>query len=191
MIKGLKGRLFKRPSKETEVSVSNRKLSTLGEGLERYGEAAGLAQVGAQDMAQEVIRQEMQERPKILVVGNEESFSKPLVDYAVGFAKRMGYEIVALNCVPFGHEAPKVLTPYQEQLCKEFEAKACDGVASLICRAREEGIPCRHVVKFGPPDRCIREVHEELRRVEFVLTEPETKPEEGTEPAIPVFCLAN
>lgn len=172
------------------VRVKSRKISSTGERLQRYAEAVTFAEAGVQDMAQAIIRQEIQQRPKVLVVGDEEHFSHPLVEYAVGFAKRMGYEIVALNCVPFGHEAPKVLNDYQEELCKEFECRAAKGVQLLACRAAEENVSFHHIVKFGPPDDCIREVHDEIRRVEFVLTEPEVAPEEGMEPAIPVFCLA-
>ena len=108
-------------------------------------------------------------RHKILGVGTDDSFSQQLVEYAVWFAKRMEYEIVALNCVPFGHEAPKVLTPYQEELQKEFESAAAKGAELLAYRAKLEGVEFSHLVKFGSPDKCIREAYGEIEELEFVL----------------------
>ena len=184
-------RIFKKKNQKNEkAQVKENTLATVAETLERYGEAAGVAQAGEPEMARELIQQHLQEHRKILVVGREDSFSRPLVDYAVGFAKRMQYEIVALNCIPFGHEAPKVLNPYQEELRDKFECSAKDGAEFLICRAKEEGVPVQHVVKFGAVDQCISNVHDEFRRMEFVLTEPEPNKHEGQESSIPVFCLA-
>ena len=124
---------------------------------------------------------------RILVAGVGDSFSQKLVEYAVWFAKRLGYEIVALNCVTFGQEAPEVLTPYQNDLEKEFEAAATRGAEHLAYRAATEGVGFRHVVKFGPPDRCIREVYDEVEGIEFVFAEPDACPEVDMEAAIPIF----
>ena len=184
-------RIFKkRNQKDEKVQVKANTIASVAETLERYGEAAGAAQSGAPETALELIGRHIQENRKILVVGKEDSFSRPLVDYAIGFAKRMQYEIVALNCIPFGHEAAKVLNPYQEELQNKFECSAKDGAEFLICRSKEEGVPVQHVVKFGSMDQCISNLHDEFRRVEFVLTEPEPHRHEGQESSIPVFCLA-
>lgn len=192
MLKVLKKRILRRKKGNEDVQVEARKLATARETLERYSEAVAFAEAGLQDAAQEIVRKGIQESHKILVVGNEDSFSRPLIEYAVGFAKRMGYEIVAMtmNSMPFGQEAPKVLSPFQEKVCENLERSASGGAELLMCRAAEQGVPCQHVVRFGPMDRCIRDLHNEIRRVEFVLTEPEASPEERMEPAIPVFCLA-
>jgi hypothetical protein len=189
MLKGLKDRFSK--NSKPDVAVKKRTFQGSAERLEQYAEAAAYAEAGLQDLAQDLVRSGLHEKPKVLVVGNEESFSKPLVEYAVGFAKRMDYAIVAMNCVPFGHEAPKVLSPYQEQLCREFESRAAQGAEVLACRAAEQGVDFQHVVMFGSPDRCIRELHHRTRRVEFVVTEPETSGQNGLESAIPVFSLAD
>ncbi|MCP4602108.1 MAG: universal stress protein [Proteobacteria bacterium] len=131
------------------------------------------------------------ERSKILVVGTDDNFSQQLVEYAVWFAKRMEYELIALNCVPFGHEAPKVLSPYQEELQKEFESAAIQGSELLAYRSNIEGVKFSHLVKFGAPDRCIRDAHTEVNGIEFVLAEPEACPEVDIEAAIPVFSYCN
>ena len=127
---------------------------------------------------------------RILVVGTDESFSQKLVEYAVWFAKRMEYELVALNCVSFGQEAPKVLSPYQEELQKEFESQATHGAELLAYRSKAEGVSFRHLVKFGSPDRCIREAYQEIEGLEFVLAEPDACPEVDMEAAIPVFSYS-
>jgi hypothetical protein len=124
---------------------------------------------------------------KILVVGTEANFSQKLVEYSVWFAKRMEFQLVAMNCVPFGHEAPKVLSPYQERLEKEFESAAAQGAELLAYRSMLEGVSFQHLVRFGSPDKCIREAHNDMDDIEFVLAEPNACPEVDMEAAIPVF----
>lgn len=190
MIKGLKKRLLGRRKGNEGVMAKGQRMSRVAESLERYAEAVAFAEAGMQGVAQEIIRQEVRERRRIVVVGLENNFSRPLVDYAVGLAKRLGYEIVALNCVPVGHTAPKIPSPHPEELCNESECSATEGVRLLMCHAVEEGVPFQHVVAYGPPDRCIRDFQKKVRRIEFVLTEPETSFEEHMEQTVPVFCIA-
>ena len=75
-------------------------------------------------------------------------------------------------------------------LCEEFNKKCQEGIGALCRACEEKSIPFTHLVKYGEVDQCIKETHEEMRRVEFVITEPESCPEEGRV-AIPVFCLAH
>ena len=189
MIKSLIDRLFRKKGGHKRVNISGRKRLDVARRLERYAEAAALAQAGLQDAAQEIIRQEIQERPKILVVGSEDRFSRPLVDYAVGLAKRMKYEIVALNCAPLTNEAFEKHSPYGEELLKEFKARAAMAVELLASRAAEEGVPLRHVVKSGGLSSCVRELEKEVSRLNLVLTESAQTRELGLETSIPVFCI--
>ncbi len=133
---------------------------------------------------------ESKERPRILVVGNGPSFSQQIVEYSVWFAKRMDYELIALNCIPVGHEAPEVLSPYQDEIQTKFEIESAEGAELIAYRAATEKVPFRHFVKFGPPDRCIRETHKEIEGLEFVMAEPEACPEVDMETAIPVFSFS-
>jgi hypothetical protein len=188
MLKKLKKKILKKKAEENEVAVESRKTATLREKIESYTEAVTFAEAGLQEQAQEIMRAELAERAKVLVVGNEDTFSKPLVDYAVGFAERMGYEIVALNISPVRTES-KHIGPFCDMLCEEFDKKCQEGVGALCRLCEEKNIPFTHLVKFGEVDDCIREAHEEMRRVEFVIAEPDSCPEEG-KVAIPVFCLA-
>lgn len=124
-----------------------------------------------QDQGQGEDRGERANR-KILVVGKGTSFSHKLIEYAAWFAKRMEYEMVALTCVPFGRDAPKELSPYTDEIRKRFESGAAKGVELLAYRAEGEGVRFSHVVKYGSPDRCIRELYYELENVEYVLMDP-------------------
>ena len=171
MISELKRWLASRKGDGQGASIRSRLFASASGRMDRYAEAVTFAEAGQLDTAREVIREVVQERPKILVLGPEGLFSRPVVDYAVGFAKRTGYEIVALSCV-------------------SVSGAVGGGGDALIRRAAEEEVPCRHVVKYGASDQCIREVHDEIRRVEFVITEPEASFENGMEPVIPVFCLS-
>ncbi len=184
-------RLFSGKNKEGFV-VKSRKNAAFEEQVEQYTEAATFAEAGMHSEAKEVMRRESAERPKVLVVGNQESFSSALSDYAVGFAKRMSYDIIALSCLPLGEaESSKAVDPFRDVLRENFEAKASEGAVKLRDKAEEAGVQMRHVVKFGSVDGCMREVNREFKRVEFVLTEPDTHLEDGRAPAIPVFCLAS
>jgi hypothetical protein len=189
MLKELKKKILKKKTADdNEATVESRQGQTLRERIENYTEAITFAEAGLQEQAQEIVRAELAETPKVLVVGHEDTFSKPLVDYAVGFAERMGYQIVALNISPVRTESTSI-GPFCDMLCEEFNKKCQEGIGALCNKCEEKDIPFTHLVKFGEADDCIKEAHEEMRRVEFVITEPESCPEEGRV-AIPVFCLA-
>jgi len=188
MLQKLKKKILKKKAEENEVAVESRKTETLREKIESYTEAITFAEAGLQEQAQEIMRAELAEEAKVLVVGYEDTFSKPLVDYSLGFAERMGYEIVALNISPVQTRSATI-GPFCDMLCEEFNKKCKAGIETLCSLCEERNIPFTHLVKFGEIDDCIREAHEEMRRVEFVITEPESCPEEGRV-AIPVFCMA-
>ena len=188
MLQKLKKKILKKKTADdNEVAVESRKGETLREKIESYTEAVTFAEAGLQEQAQEIMRAELAEAAKVLVVGYEDTFSKPLVDYAVGFAERMGYEIVALNISHVRTESTTI-GPFCDMLCEQFNNKCEEGIKTLCTLCEEKGIPFTHLVKFGEVDECIKEAHEEMRRVEFVITEPESCPEEGRV-AIPVFCM--
>jgi nucleotide-binding universal stress UspA family protein len=141
----------------------------------------------AKKESSEDVPEEQQLDAKVLVVGTQASFSQRLVEYAIWFAKRMEYGVVGLNCVPFGREAPDILSPYQTDLQKEFDLQAAAGAELLAYRAGTEDVSFQHLVKFGAPDRCIKEAHQEVGGIEFVIVEPDACPEVDMETAIPVF----
>ena len=191
MLKKIKKRIKrKQGGEEARVSIKSKKLENLAESVSRYSEAITFAEAGQQDYAQELIRREDMEGSKILVVGHEGTFSKPLIDYSVGMAERMSYEILALNCSSIGKNPTKFLSPFKEKINQDFESGAKKGFEPLCKKAKEKSIRCTHIVKFGDLNDCIKEIHKEIRRIEFVLTEPEAAAEgEGFAQAIPVFSM--
>ncbi len=189
MIKRIKGLFSRSPEDDQEIVVRRKKRADAIRRLERYAEAAGLAQGGAQDAAREIIRRDLQERPKILVVGCGPNFSSRLVEYAIGYAKRMAYEIVAVNCGDLLLRSSRELSPYKEALFQEFEGRAATGAELFAARAAQEGIPFRHLVRPDSVGHAVRELEEEIGRVHFVLGEAEAIREIGVGASIPVFSL--
>ena len=189
MIKRIKEFFSRSPGDEKEIVVRRKKRIDAIRRLERYAEAAGLAQGGAQDAALEIIRRDLQERPKILVVGRGPNFSSRLVEYAIGYAQRMGYAIVAVNCGSLDLRSSRKLSPYQENLFQEFKERAATGAKLFAARAAQEGIPFRHLVRPDSVGQAVRELEEEIGRVHFVLGAAEAIRKIGVGNSIPVFSL--
>ena len=185
------GKLKKKFGKRKDVEVE--KKSTFTEKFDKTMEAITFAEAGAPQVAQQIMEEYEAEPRRVLVVGKEEIFSKPVVEYALGFAERMGYEIVALNILPLPTDSPK-LAPYCSLISDDFKNKCEESVSHFYNACKEKGIPFQHVVKTGDPEQCIKETHREIKRIEFVICDPEVCPsmaEEVEEGIIPVFCLAN
>ena len=174
---------------EQEVAVKSRRFKSLRERIESLTEAITFAEAGLQKEAQQLIRRELAERPKVLVVCHEGTFSEPLQAYAVGFAERMGHEIVALNVTSVQTESPGQESD-QDMLFEQFKSRCSDGVAPFGLACWERGIVFTHLVKFGEVAQCIRDACQELRLVEFVLAERESCPEEDIA-GIPVYCVTS
>lgn len=190
MFKKVKGLFTRGEDGDEGIRLRRTGILEFGKRLERYAAAAALAQGGAQDAARDIVRGELQERPRILVVGNGYTFSPPMVEYAVGLARRLGYEIVALSCAPTRSRTLRGLGPSEKERFEEFRRKAAiRGVELMARRAAEEGVPFQHVVGRGSMGRCIRELEWEVSRLKFVLTEPESTDKIGKETSVPVFSL--
>jgi hypothetical protein len=177
MWKGLK-RFFpgKDPTK-TGVSVRGRGLANTVKNLEEYAEIAGLAQEGYVELAQDLARRMVRERPKVLVVGAQEGLSSALVDYAIGFAGRMGYEIVALRCgSPEGRGWGGKMPPPP-------------GWVDLFRRATSQGVGCRTLAKPGTPAQCVAEAVREIPRLAFILTEEGAGNRMRVNGSLPILCL--
>jgi hypothetical protein len=187
MIKRVRQWFAKRKGTGDGIQIKRR--PRLVKQLESYAEAAALAQAGLQDVARDIIRREIQERPKILVVGSRDGFSPLLVESAIGLAKRMACEIVALNCVFTGTEARKGSSAYREELSRGSHSRASTEVQLFASRAAEEGVPFRHLVRQGTPGRCVRELENEVSRLSFVLTESDSVQQGRLEASIPVFSV--
>lgn len=168
--------------------MKNRRAQTLRGSIERQTKAITFAEAGLHELAQNLIREELAEKSTVLVVGHEDTFSQPVIQYAVGLAERMNYEIIGLSVSPVRTES-STLVPYCDMVCEQFRARSEESAVGFRRACEKKGIPFSHVIKFGEVDLCLNEIHRETRRVEFVVTEPESCPADGSV-TIPVFCMA-
>jgi len=159
---------------------------TLRERIEKYTEAITFAEAGLDEKAKELVKKK-KEKARIVVVGNEYSFSEEVQEYALGFADRLGYDIIALNIGPI--EKVSSLEPHCDLLCEQFKNKCSESIGIFRKRCKNRKIGFTHTIKFGKVDNCISEVDREFDGIEFVITEPKKKI--GDSYIIPVFSVAH
>ncbi|MFP4532466.1 MAG: universal stress protein [Desulfobacterales bacterium] len=140
--------------------------------MDEYQESITFAEAGESGPAAASETEQPEETPGLLlVIGNGNTFSRRIIDYALEMAQRMSYEILALNVAPLPEEAARLFAPSTSKI-QEFEEKSRENVKSFETAAREMGIPLTHAVKFGETDAVIQEVDKEYGPVEFVVSEP-------------------
>ncbi|MCF8036014.1 MAG: hypothetical protein K9K62_03975 [Desulfobacteraceae bacterium] len=142
--------------------------------MDQYQESITFAEAGEMTLtaeAHEENRQPGDQPGVLLVIGNDDTFSRRIIDYAMEMALRMSYRIVALNMAPVPEAAFKLLSPPSDSI-REFEQSARQNAASFAQAAEEAGISFEHIVKFGETDAVIDAVAREYGGVEFVVSEP-------------------
>ncbi|MFP3870859.1 MAG: hypothetical protein ACLFVT_08300 [Syntrophobacteria bacterium] len=155
-----------------EVQVEKR--GDLRDTLDQTMEAITFAEAGVHEVARELISEQQKRKRKVLVVGQGEGFSNAVVDYAIGFAERMNYEILALTVLLGSNEAGPA--PCCTVTSKDQRSNCEQSIARFHHRCEERGIPFRHVVKVGDIKHCIQELLQELRRINFVVSESQVWP---------------
>jgi hypothetical protein len=153
---------------------------------EKTMEAITFAEAGEHEHAKAIMKREPVSKEKLLVVGSEEGFSERLVSHSIKMAKRLGYEIEALNVIPVGMRIFSVL---QDKVKDELKLKTEKDAATFNTKATELKIRFTHAVKFGNRDKIIREISRECEETLFIVTEPEHVSDE-VNAAIPVYCIA-
>lgn len=108
---------------------------------------------------------------KLVVVGNESHFSRGLIDYAIDMAKRMSYEIVALNTAPLSCETFKLFSSSRNQVCQEFIQLAETNARAFKEEIADLNIPFTHVVKFCETDQAIDELQKEIGEIDFIVSD--------------------
>ena len=162
------------------------KLSRAGNKMDKYQEAITFAEAGVSDYAMETMaeQREEQEPTKLLVMGRESTFSKEIIDYALDMAKRMSYEIVALNTAPLSCETFKLFSSSRNQVCEEFKSMSEKSAGLFQEAAAEEGVPFNHVVMFSEAEEALESITREYKDIAFVVSESvedrgESRIEEG------------
>ncbi len=141
--------------------------------MDQYQEAITFAEAGESEHAREVLQMQpkSKETEKLLVVGQEGTFSREMIDYALDMANRMSYEIVALNTAPLSCDTFKLFASSRDQLCADFKELATKNADIFQKEASREGISFSHVIKFSEIDEAIASVCKELGEVAFVVSE--------------------
>ena len=108
---------------------------------------------------------------RLLVMGRESSFSQEVVDYAIDMARRMSFEILALNSAPLSCDAFSMLSASRSKLCEEFKSISEQNAMIFRQAAEAVGVPFAHVVKFDEPDQALASVQQEYKNIEFVISD--------------------
>ncbi len=191
MLKKLAKKFRKQEENKEELEV--KKQQNIREAVESATEAITFAEAGLHDEAQRIVQEAETVPKKILVVSHEDWFSKRVVEYALGFAERMGYEIVAMNVLELPQKS-ETIAPYCSLIEERFKSSSQESVANFSKEAENRNIPFTHIVKVGDLNESIKEAVRELKRVEFVISDPETLPEvakEKGDDVIPVYAVAS
>jgi len=150
-----------------------RKGRSLRDRMEDYQETITFAEAGEGTAAAAADNTAAEEQPGLLlVIGNGNTFSQRIIEYALEMAQRMSHEILALNMAPLPAETFTLLTPPRSKM-KEFEEASRTNAQSFQEAAAAAGIPFQHTVKFGETEAVIEEVGKEYGLIDFVISEPE------------------
>ncbi len=148
------------------------KSRSIGNKMDKYQESLTFAEAGEPLQPAALPVEQKEAKPGLLlVIGNGNSFSQRMIDYALEMAQRMAYEILALNVAPLPRETARLFAPSQNKI-QEFEEGAKRNVRAFQEAAEQSGISFSHEVKFGETDSVIQEVDREYGPVEFVVSEP-------------------
>ncbi|MFP4225420.1 MAG: hypothetical protein ACLFRF_01715, partial [Desulfobacterales bacterium] len=80
--------------------------------MDEYQESITFAEAGESGPAAASETEQPEETPGLLlVIGNGNTFSRRIIDYALEMAQRMSYEILALNVAPLPEEAARLFAP--------------------------------------------------------------------------------
>jgi len=148
--------------------------------MEDYQETITFAEAGQHDYALRLKEkhQQAQRIGKLLVIGNESQFSDEVIDYSLDMAKRMGFEIIAMNTAPLSYKSFSLFSPSLSNACKEFKEVSEQNINAFQQMAGQSQIPFTHVVKFNEVEHATAEILNEYGNIDFVVSEPE---EERTE----------
>ncbi len=160
--------------KELWRKAKGKMMSLMGK-MDEYQEAITFAEAGQHQLLarESEAEREKNEIGKLLVVGNESTFSSDVIEYAIDMARRLSYEIIALNTAPLSRKVMKLVPAACDEACLEFKTRSEQGAMQFRKAAEAAGIAFTHTVHFSETDDAIRAVNKELGGIDFVISEPE------------------
>jgi len=189
MLKPLKRMLRRKQEDHAGGKPGSEERPCLEEGCDGDGRTGAFAQADSHEFAHGGLVQTQLERPKLLVVGKEDIFTEPVIDYAISLAERLGFDIVAMNVNTVSGYSGGFIAPYKKRLHEEFDKRAIHAFGILKKKAETKGVCCKHVVKVSPMNRALQECCQEIDRIELVVTEPEGQVGPDGNATIPVFSI--
>jgi hypothetical protein len=155
--------------------------------LQNAATAAAFAEAGEHETAHRIITPGKETR-KILVIGHGESFSEKLSSYALDMARRLDFELVALNVTSaplsqFGEKRDAAIAAFTEGAQRSG--------AVLQEKAAACGIAFTHRVEIAHQDEVVDKLHAQDSGLRYVLTEPDPQvaKKQADRVTIPVFDL--
>jgi hypothetical protein len=170
-------------NRKDQVKVAKSKTSM----FQDAATAVAFAEAGEHETARCIITPQKQIR-KILVIGHEDGFSERLSDYALDMAKRLDFELVALNVTSM----PLSLSGAEREAAIAVFIEAAQRSAALLRdKAAANNIVFTHRVEIAPQEEVVGKLHSEDSGLRYVLTEPdpEVAQKQKDRVAIPVFDL--
>lgn len=132
-----------------------------------------------------------QVKRKILVVAKGASFTPEVMEYAVNLARRLGYDLIALNLNPALEQRGKFFSPYNLRLRGKFARQARDAWELVGPGLKQQGIHCEPAVGFTGVARAVKDLNHQVKRIDFVITDAGIEGEEITgEIPLPVFSIS-
>jgi hypothetical protein len=132
-----------------------------------------------------------QVKRKILVVAKGNTFTPSVMDYALGLAQRLGYDLVGLNLNPDLEQVGRGFSPYNQRQRAKFTQQAKAAWNLIRPGLLEHGINSEHVVKFSEVANAVKDLNHEIKRIDFVITDAGIESEEITgEIPLPVFSIS-
>lgn len=132
-----------------------------------------------------------QVKRKILVVGKDHDFTPEVMDYAVSLAQRLGYDLIGMNLKPELEQPGKFFSPYNQHLRAKFTKQAREAWEQTKTGLQQQGIRGDHVVKFNDVAEAVKDLNQQVKRIDFVITDVGINSEEITgEIPLPVFSIS-
>ncbi len=175
----------KKNKKGQEVKVEEQKQTV----LQDSAAAVAFAEAGEHATARSMMDKSAGRR-KILVVASEDRFSEALINYSLGMAQRLDFELLTLNVTKAPLALPKAR---REEEISRFQSISKQNFAEFQGRAEQTGVPVSHLVEIGDLDDLVHKLKSQFPGMRYVLTEPDPVVAEKSDGpvTIPVFDLGS
>lgn len=160
------------------LNTIREKLLRLNRKADDLQEAITFSQAGIHDGATEKQTMTCSENQgrNLVVVTQSNNFPDDMVDYALEMAKRMDYDIIAVNAANITHDVTEFFSSTHEELYKDFQATATENAKYFREKAQAQGLKFAHRSSDTDIDHAVATLTKECGQVEFVITENRDRP---------------